>query len=605
MKFEPLLVYAGRETQDDVCLKQLIESFGLTCTTIGMPSLAAQLERALDHELCVLASATSVDAWCQTFSDSNAALTCLCRKAAFLFIYGFTPEVSHTFLAAALSTGKVLDIQTFKGSRLRYQVSSSHPEIAKEFSGLSFGGVRNATDFGFVCPETLAGVVPLITIEGMPLWIVLQRDGCEVFLLACNSIVDLREQVNGNIDIKTYFSRLLPAAMFLRTVFAGQCWHNKHRFANFIIDDPPLKRSYGHLNYRDLVLAMDRVGFASTIAFIPWNYKRSHAEVTQLFRDRPDRLSLCVHGCDHTGSEFASTDLALLNSRVQLASARMDTLKQQDGIAYSKIMVFPQGRFSIEALTALKSNDYLAAVNSSASPATLDRNTPLTVGDCLDPAVSKYAGFPLYLRRYPEALEQFAFDLFFGKPLLMVEHHAYLKDCGQRLTDFIANVNSLEKLQWAPLNDIITRGYLERDLSHAVAACKLSANHHIVQNKADHERTFILTKYEAGDVPIEKVVVNGQPTAFQLCGGVLEFRMRLPARSSAIVNIAYQNRLRTPSPGHTSANRARVWARRVLCEFRDTAVCWSDFIAARTQAPFHGRSRPGNLKSTQKDHVSS
>lgn len=596
MNSAPLLVYADRPTQHDLCLKRLIEFYGLTCTSVPAASFSAELERGADHDLCVLASATSLDAWCQTFPDGIAALNELCRKTAYLFVYGFTPAVSHTCLAASLSAGAVLAVRNFTGKDVRYDVSSSHREITREFSGLSFGGVRSGIDSGFVRAGKLNGVVSLISVADMPIWLRLERNGCKIFLLACSAVADLQEEVSGNIDVGTYFSRLLPAAMFLRTAFAGRCWHNKHRFANFIIDDPPLKRSYGYLNYRHLVSTMDRVGFASTIAFIPWNYKRSDTEVTQLFRDRPDRLSLCVHGCDHTTAEFSCTDLALLNSRVHVASARMNSLNQRSGIPYSKVMVFPQGRFSVEALTALKANNYLAAVNSSAEPASSTAEIPVTLGDFLDVAISKRAGFPLYLRRYPDAVQQFAFDLFFGKPLLMVEHHAYLKDGGERLAEFVANINSLEKLHWTALQEMITRSYLQREVSKNVTACRLYTSHQIIENQAQNERSFILTKHEAGDVPIESVTINGQSTAFEVRGSELEFTIRVPARSSATVNIAYNNRLPAQPPGYSSASRVRIWTRRILSELRDTGVCWGKFKAATAQPRF--RNAPGRATVT-------
>ena len=129
-------------------------------------------------------------------------------------------------------------------------MSSSEPEITREFSGLSFGCARDDTDSGFICTANSSSAVPLVTIDDMPFWVVVEKNSYKTFLLACSAVADIQEQVNG-IDVGTYFSRLLPAAMFLRAAFKGRCWHGKHRFANFIIDDPPLKRSYGYLNYRE------------------------------------------------------------------------------------------------------------------------------------------------------------------------------------------------------------------------------------------------------------------------------------------------------------------------------------------------------------------
>lgn len=565
-------------------------------------SFGAELDRAADHDLCILASATTLDRWRRT--DKANALLALRRKAAFLFVYGFAPEMSPAHLAAALSDGEIKDVRSFTRTDLAYEVSPSRPEITREFSGLSFGCVRNTTDFGFVCSANSRATVPLVTIGGMPFWVAVQKNGCTAFLLACSTIADIQEQVN-EVDPRRYFSRLLPAAMFLRSAFGSHCWHSKHRFANFIIDDPPLKRSYGYLNYRDLVSRMDRCNFASTIAFIPWNYRRTDKEVTQLFRERPDRLSLCVHGCDHTGGEFSSTDLAALNSKTQLALARMNSLHRQSGLPYSNTMVFPQGRFSAEALTALKSNNYLAAVNSTAAVENSGAFESLTLADSLQPAITTHGGFPLFLRRYPGALEQFAFDLFFGKPLLVVEHHAYLKDGGARLAEFISRINSLARLEWSGLHETLTKSHREREVSDEITDCRINANEHVIENDVERDRTFMVTKFEFDGVPVENVLVNGQTTKFALESNALKFAIRIPALSSATVNVVYRNLLPCVEPAQGIARRSRVWTRRMAAEFRDNVLSRSDLLVAGVQALHRGLFRHSATGPARQDGLSS
>lgn len=572
LKSEPILVHHIRPTNQDACLKRLVEFFGLNCRAIDTSTFDEELDRAADHSLCILANAATIDQWRRSLPDQDTALASLRQKASFLFVYGFAPETLPVYVAANLTDGAINDVRRLTGTELRYEVSPSQAEITREFSGLSFGGVRNATDFGFVCSANSRHIVPLVTIEGMPFWVVAEKNLCKIFLLACSAIADIQEQVS-EIDAASYFSRLLPAAMFLRSAYESRCWHSKHLFGNFIIDDPPLKPSYGCLNYRDLVSRMDACEFTSTIAFIPWNYRRTDHEVTQLFRERPDRLSLCVHGCDHTAAEFSSTDPAVLNSKVQLASTRMNTLHRQNSLSYSKTMVFPQGRFSTVALMALKSNNYLAALNSSASPADSGANGSLTLADFLEPAITRYGGVPVFLRRYPSGLEQFAFDLFFGKPLFVVEHHAYFNDGGARLAAFVSRLNSFTGLEWTGLHEIMTKSYLTCELSEEVTACRLYTNHHVIENYTEHDRTFIVTKFEPRDVPIENVLVNGQATQFTLGGNVLEFATQIPALSSAVVKIVYRNLLPQAEPGQGFASRSRIWTRRMLCEFRDS-VLW-------------------------------
>lgn len=602
MKSEPILVHDVHPTPPDVCLKRLVEFCGLVCRSVERSTFDAELDRAADHDLCILASATTIDKWCHNLPNPTSALNRLCQKAFSVFLYGFSPEGWHNSLAATLSDGAISDLRRFTRADLRYEVSSLRPEITREFSGLSFGCVSSAIDFGFVCSDNFSSNLPLISIDRMPFFVLVPKNGSKLFLLACSAIGDIDEEVNGKFNPTRYFSRLLPAAMFLRSTFKGWCWHSKYRFANFIIDDPPLKRSYGYLNFRDLVSTMDRSDFASTIAFIPWNHRRTDNKVIQLFRERPDRLSLCVHGCDHTAAEFSSMDLALLTSRVELATARMNNLHRQSGLSYSKIMVFPQGRFSTEALTALKANNYLAALNSSASPAPSSAVSSLTVADFLEPAVTRYGGFPLFVRRYPGGLEQFAFDLFFGKPVLVVEHHGYFNDGGVRLADFIARLNSLQRLQWTGLREIMAKSYLECDISNEIAACRLYTNHHVIENHAEHERTFVVTKREIHNVPIHNLLVNGQSTKFTVVGNVLQFTTQIPALSSAVVDVAYRNVLPQIEPEQGLARRSRIWTRRMLSEFRDNILSRSGFLLARADALHRGLTAPFHNRPGRQDH---
>src|SRR6185369_6950410 len=116
-----------------------------------------------------------------------------------------------------------------------------------------------------------------------------------------------------------------------------------------------------------------------------------------------------------------------------------------------------------------------------------------------------YGGFPLFLRRYPDGTEQFAFDLFFGKPLLIVEHHGYLKDGGARLAEFVSRLNSFKNLRWSRLDDIMAKSYLERELSNGLVECRVYTNHNVIENGTPDERKCIVTKFEPDGVAVQEV----------------------------------------------------------------------------------------------------
>ena len=575
MNSAPLIISGVEAPGNDLRLESLVKFLGLECDIVDTRELDARVSQAADRELCVIASATTLSRWCQEQPVPLGALERLLDKVAALFVYGFSPAEACVKLAAMLSGGEISNVKNLTKPNLRYKVERSHPGITFTFSGLSFGGVRTDIDFGFV--DRGDAVVPLISIAGMPMLALLRRHGCSIVLSACTTIADVYEtSLDDNVDATAYFSRLLPATMFL----GNRCWHSDQAFANFIIDDPPLKRSYGYLNYRKLLALMDETGFASTIAFIPWNHDRSDSGVAQMFRERSDRLSLCVHGSDHTASEFAISDLGRLNRRVRSASMRMAALRDRTGVDHVKVMVFPQGRFSPQALTALKANNYVAAMNSPAQPASL--KAPISLAEFLNPALTKYDGFPLFLRRYPGSLEQFAFDLFFGKPALIVEHHGYLSDGGRRLREFITNLNALQAFRWAGMPEIMAGSYLKRERSDGVVDCRLSTNCHSISNTADSQQKFVFTKDEWGDVPIAGILVNGQAVEYVTNDISVAFEAKIPAHASVEVRIVYKSLLPLSAP-NTRPERTRVWTRRMLSEFRDNVLWRSKFWLSRAQ----------------------
>src|SRR5262249_15099301 len=219
---------------------------------------------------------------------------------------------------------------------------------------------------------------------------------------------------------------------------------------------------------------------------------------------------VCIHGCDHTGGEFACTEVEQLNTQLRLATQRMRSHEQSTGVPYAKVMVFPQGKFSTASLGPLKGHNYLAAVNSSSVPDDLGKAHGLTLADLLAPAVSKYKSFPVFMRRYPRRVVDFAFDLFLGKPALIVEHHKYFQEGYGAIREFTAQINSLsEKLQWTNLRKLISNTYLQREISQDRIECKIFTNCHILHNRESSWKQYIILKYEDNEVPIKTVSVDG------------------------------------------------------------------------------------------------
>lgn len=226
-----------------------------------------------------------------------------------------------------------------------------------------------------------------------------------------------------------------------------------------IIDDPLLRENYGFLNYRRLLDAMERYNFHSTIAFIPWNYERTDPEIARLFIEHPDRLSLCVHGCNHTKSEFGSADPRWLNFLAGLALQRMNRHQELSGIPFDKVMIFPQGDFSTESMAALAANGYLAAVNHI-------HMIPDSVS-ISSPAILEF-GIPLLVRRDIDRIEDLKSDLSSGRPALIMLHHNSFRYKYDKVGEAIEEINRIGNIQWGGLSNIVENLFPDRAVTRKV-----------------------------------------------------------------------------------------------------------------------------------------
>ena len=238
--------------------------------------------------------------------------------------------------------------------------------------------------------------------------------------------------------------------MALRYAAGDECWRPCKAHASIIIDDPLLRKSYGFLNFDFLLGFAERHNFHTTIAFIPHNFRRNLSRTTRMFQENASRLSICFHGNDHTKGEFASTDMAFLNTSLRIAEDRMTLHQQMTGLPCDSVMVFPQGNFSIEAMKVLKSHNFYAAVNTVPHPA--EQPVRLTIGELAQPAVLRYGGLPLFICKPIRQTQShdIAFNVFFGQPVLIVEHHEIFQH-PESLVEIAAKESTLWRRQYIGL----------------------------------------------------------------------------------------------------------------------------------------------------------
>jgi hypothetical protein len=349
-------------------------------------------------------------------------------------------------------------------------ISRTRADVTTVFSGLSFQSAVTRAVF-----SQAADYAPLLFADNQPFFLAKNR----LFVLCPGEVLDIDTVAEAGCEpVRKYFAELIPFAMFIKWALREQCWRLPVYGASIVIDDPLLRPRYGFIDFAEFLSWLKANDLAATFAFIPWNHDRSDPAIAKLFRDNPQRLSICVHGCDHIRSEFGIGDAARLDATVKTATARMNQHEKRYGLPYDRVMVFPQGKFSREALDALGRNGYLAAVNSSVFPTRY--NGELTVRQLLDLAVTAPSGIPLFRRRYPVDRFDFAGDLFFEKPALIVQHHQDFENGFAPLLSFVQQLREVKPgLEWMPLGSVLARSYWQKTgLDGSIAVRRLTGEAH-------------------------------------------------------------------------------------------------------------------------------
>jgi len=581
--------YSGELNPADARLVRLTESLGGQCELLGVEkgdTLSPDFieKHVADKNSCFVVNPAAIRECLQSESFPLGLASYLTSQFSFVLIHNLSLD---PFAAGAISTfsqGSLHSLQPIEGAGLSYEISSGHKEVCGAFSGLTFGPVNQTTDRVFAANRDSAMVRTHVAIGGQPFFASIQRERAEVFFLAGANVADLSADV-GAQPLAEYFSQLMPAAMFIRYAFRERCWHTNQHHATLVIDDPLLRKDYGFLNYERLLALMDECNFHTSIAFIPFNYRRNSPGIARMFRERPDRLSICFHGNDHTAAEFASKDSGLLNAMLTVAEERMDVHQKETGIQCDHVMVFPQGNFSRDAMAVLKAHNFSAAVNSGPYPR--GENSGLSLLEFMEPAVLKYGGFPLFLRKYPReiASQDIAFNLFFGKPVLIVEHHEIFKD-SRSLIQLVSRINALApEIRWSNLQAAVENSYLRRWTADGTLEIRAYANAGKIENASKNILRCSVEWPVRGDIPAEKVLLDGTPWHdTQTDDKGIRLSFDVSPGGSRELSVVYQNNFGLSDANRRVPWKAKAFFRRRLSELRDNHLSKSPGLLSVAKA---------------------
>jgi hypothetical protein len=540
------------------------ESLELSKSTAGDTSF---FEKTLPEGSCCVINQEVMQRWTGGNDFPPVAATALLARCSHLLVHGVRSGRFDAGLITLLSEGHLTGAREIENSGQSYRCTDGSRDFCEVFSGLAVGTARPGVDRVFSLGKS--GARALLSIGDRPYVASVSSAGAKVFFLGTHEIVDLQEDI-GEDPVSSFFSRLLPHAMTIRAIFGDEVWRPTAESASLVVDDPVLRENYGFLNFNTLLASMKQQNFHTSLAFIPHNFRRCSSSVLKLFLENPTYLSLCFHGNDHTQAEFASKNTALLHTFVVTAEKRIRTLQKISGISCDKVMVFPQGKFSVEAMDVLRSRNFDAAVNTVPHPT--GENIRLRLSELCQPAVTQYGNFPLFLRRSIKHCgpEDIAFDLFFGKPALVVEHHQIFKD-PEPLLDVIARINSLcPTIRWVGLGQAVRNATLQRRNSDSTIFARGYSTSVEVRNSGSQSAQFSVEwphlnldevlECKGGEIVARQDSVNGNNR--------VRVQTNVPPHMSQVISVVQRDEY--PEPVALGMKwKTKAFVRRRLSEIRD------------------------------------
>ena len=557
------------EPQDNI--GKLLSFFGVSCRTIATEELV-DLDQKGDGDVSKSRLFCSSDILLRVLQELKGkpiASTAWGKSIHSVFVYAGDDSLQR-LVRMVLQDGKI-ELEKRDPGIVDFVVSDRWDHFCGVMSGIR--ATVPEQDVSFIPCMSKGDVFDIISSDFGSAFLKINYQGLDIFLSTSKEIIDLNANLTSRrFDVREYFLSAVPAVLYIKWAFAHTCWQPPEVNACLVIDDPVLKPRYGCIDFEKLLRLMVRHNFSTSIAFIPWNWQRSRPAVAGLFRNNPDRYSLSIHGCDHTAAEFGDRDRNRITGKASLAVERMRRHESKTGLGHDRVMVFPQGVFSESAMLALKHAGFIAAVNTEMISIECDER--IKISDVWDVAVMRYAGFPLFTRRYPsQGIENFAFDILLGKPCIAVIHHDYCRARYAHVLEFVDRLNGLKcRLAWRSLGEIVKRSYRQRELSPGVREIEMYASEVLINNDSEQAKRFSIRRREPNASSIEEICDESGAIPWNASDDDITFELELPAAQQKTVSIKFEQFSENSRRDENIRYRLKTMLRRYASEVRDNYV---------------------------------
>ena len=261
------------------------------------------------------------------------------------------------------------------------------------------------------------------------------------------------------------FLELLPLMNFLNQLVEDTNWRSGSLPACLVVDDPSLYLpSYGHLDFRRLAEHAEEHNFFVSVATIPLDAWWVHRGVAETFRSYNPRLSLLIHGNDHTaGDMLLENDSGVCLSVAAQALRRMERLQRAHGLEVLKVMEAPRGAIADSMFPHLLNLGYEAALGTTKLLVLHNPNVTWPASFGLHRSQIVGGGLPVIprIKMGPKWRNGVLIAAFLRQPIVIVLHHGDVADGYEPLIEIAAMINQLEGVTWSSPLGIARSNYTE------------------------------------------------------------------------------------------------------------------------------------------------
>jgi hypothetical protein len=416
---------------------------------------------------------------------------------------------------------------------------------------------------------------PFAQVDGQPVWSVEPKMGCQCHHVGVPlPLFAENDFFQAHFRASRWFA-MVPLLHFLRHLLGPEGWKVAEPRATFIIDDPNFHhRTYGYLDFAELVKHAETHNYHATVATVPLDTWYFNPKVVALFRAHKQQISVMMHGVNHLVDELAreyrgEQALALL----AVGLRRIAAFEAQSGVKVGRIMAAPHGAFKESMAEPMLRLGFEAGCVSigSLTQWNVGKSWSPDLGIPMAQALGRQA-FPVFHRTNTNETG-IRLSAFLGHPVVIATHHHDYVCNFARIESLAKMVNEISSPRWMTVEDISRTNYLCSVENDVLCVTPYSRRLKIVFSR-DINSIRLMASQFCPETTIslhqqptkESLLVSGARLEYSVSNNVME--LYVPPRNP----VDYESV--APFP-------LGLWAvtRRLLAEGRDRAVPMLSFAA--------------------------